>query len=594
MNKIITEYSLYIINFIFPSIIILGLYKKDYKIKFKKSIWLLIVITIINFLTNYFFKQIIAGMIKPSFFSTAISNMIFSIPITLYILYSFKIKTNLKKKKEYNKTNIIAYIIIFIVSLLLSYVSYYLYFFEFTVFDNTLYTLLTPVVDTGLDVFIHSFIYVTPILIFTYMLFLIPISNRGIKVLLKYKNKQYQLLPVKFFMDNKIKYSLILLLFIAIYAMYRFFVFDYILSLNEKTTIYEDYFVESEKVKITFPEKKKNLIYIMVESLESTTLSYENGGYFKESITPELEEIALNNINFSQTDLLGGFSVPASCGWTIAGVVCQTSGIPLKTSFRLMTYDSLIPKATTMWDILDDNDYNLKVVMGSNAKFAKTRVFFNDHKVNDIVDYKEIIKRDNLPKNYKVWWGVEDRKLFARAKSEITDLSKNNKPFAVLISTMDTHFPDGYKDKKCVKREYDRYLNSYSCESILINDFVNWAKEQPFYKDTVIVIVGDHLSMQRETFKHVPASERYVYNAFINTDININININNINNRNRKFNSFDIYPTILVSIGANIEGNRLGFGTNLFSKEQTLTEKLGHDEFNKSIYKKSEYYERFY
>ena len=58
MNKIITECSLYIINFIFPSIIILGLYKKDYKIKFNKSIWLLIVITIINFLANYFFKQI--------------------------------------------------------------------------------------------------------------------------------------------------------------------------------------------------------------------------------------------------------------------------------------------------------------------------------------------------------------------------------------------------------------------------------------------------------------------------------------------------------------------------------------------------------
>ena len=30
----------------------------------------------------------------------------------------------------------------------------------------------------------------------------------------------------------------------------------------------------------------------------------------------------------------------------------------------------------------------------------------------------------------------------------------------------------------------------------MIGEFVSWIKKQDFYKDTVIIITGDHLSMQ--------------------------------------------------------------------------------------------------
>ena len=52
----------------------------------------------------------------------------------------------------------------------------------------------------------------------------------------------------------------------------------------------------------------------------------------------------------------------------------------------------------------------------------------------------------------------------------------------------------------------------------------------------------------------------------------------------------DMYPTILAAIGAKIEGDRLGLGTNLFSDKQTLMEKIGFDALNREVQKTSDFY----
>lgn len=46
------------------------------------------------------------------------------------------------------------------------------------------------------------------------------------------------------------------------------------------------------EVKITFPDKKKNLIYIYLESMEMTYSDIENGGGFTYNLIPELTKLA--------------------------------------------------------------------------------------------------------------------------------------------------------------------------------------------------------------------------------------------------------------------------------------------------------------
>lgn len=50
--------------------------------------------------------------------------------------------------------------------------------------------------------------------------------------------------------------------------------------------------------------------------------------------------------------------------------------------------------------------------------------------------------------------------------------------------------------------------------------FVNWLKAQPFYENTTIVIVGDHLTMDSDFCQDVPEDyTRGVYNTIINAPI---------------------------------------------------------------------------
>ena len=176
--------------------------------------------------------------------------------------------------------------------------------------------------------------------------------------------------------------------------------------------------------------------------------------------------------------------------------------------------------------------------------------------------------------------------MFNVAKERLGILSKNKEPFNLTLVGVDTHFIDGFKGEYTVD-EYDtQYENVYRTESKLIYDFVSWVKKQDFYEDTTIVIIGDHLSMQDPFFENHNQDLRKRYFLVINSLVDTN------NYKNRLYTSLDTYPTVLASIGAEIEGNKLGLGVNLFSMKKTLAERddFDIDYINEEIVKKSDFY----
>ena len=53
----------------------------------------------------------------------------------------------------------------------------------------------------------------------------------------------------------------------------------------------------------------------------------------------------------------------------------------------------------------------------------------------------------------------------------------------------------------------------------------------------------------------------------------------------------DLFPTTLGALGAQIEGERLGLGTNLFSNRETLSEE--RDDFEQESMRYSNYYYQY-
>ena len=453
-------------------------------------------------------------------------------------------------------------------------------------FDSILYTLLNDVggVQSGLvtGYLLEGFLPAAACSVIACLLLMLS-PRFSLKI------KKVRLWPFPMWIYAPI--SLILCASLLLSAASQVKLDEYISYLSKQSTLYQDNYVDPKTVDISFPEQKRNLIYIMLESMETTFLSKELGGGVDENLIPELYELAGNNVNFSHNDGVGGFYELAGAGWTIASMVSQTSGVPLKTPPGLTsaTYgeeDEFLPGLTAIGDILDEEGYYQALMVGSEASFGGRKSYYSQHGFNKIYDLYDAREEKIVDEDYFVWWGMEDSYLYGYAKQLITRLSKRDRPFAVSMLTVDTHHVDGYKCDLCVWEHNEQYKNVISCASRQLYAFIEWIKQQDFYENTTIVIVGDHPSMDSGFFeRNVDDSyQRTVYNCFINSLATP------INTKNRTFGAIDLFPTTLAAMGCKIEGDRLGLGTNVFSDKPTLAEEMGLDEFNAELKKKSDFY----
>ncbi len=385
-------------------------------------------------------------------------------------------------------------------------------------------------------------------------------------------------------------------------ALLMFSAFDiglvqYAYARMQLSDLYENEYVDPNSVQIQFPEQKRNLIYIYLESMETSFLDKQQGGAMDVDLIPELTALAQNHVNFSHNDSVGGLVEVPGATWSVGAMVAQTAGVPLITPSHIKDWQNgygkegvFLPGLTTMSNILADNGYYQSLMMGCDSNFGGERVYAQTHQVDKIYDLYTGWEDGIVPNGYFAWWGFEDKYLFEYAKQELTEISKGDQPFAFTMLTMDTHHIDGYTCSLCENDRAESYENVLSCSSRQVAAFVEWIQAQPFYENTTIVITGDHFSMDSAYFsRNVDKGYvRHGYNCFINAPIQAE------NTKNRVFSSLDMFPTTLAALGCQIEGNRLGFGVNLFSHQETLPEIYGYSVFCGELSKRTAYYETFY
>lgn len=358
-----------------------------------------------------------------------------------------------------------------------------------------------------------------------------------------------------------------------------------------------DNFVDPTAENLKFPEKKRNLIHIYLESMENTYFSKELGGYMEENLMPDLAELSKEGYNFS--NLSEGFGGPpwtTGGNWSVASMVNMGTGLPMKVPVDGNAYgteNNFLPGAITLGDILKEQGYEQSLMFGADANFGGLNFYYKSHGDFNILDWRGVKEKGWIPEDYSVWWGYEDDKLYEFAKRELTRLSETGKPFHFCMETADTHFPDGYQVPGMPTPYESPYANVilYSQEQTV--KFVRWIQEQPFYENTTIVLIGDHLSMDQNFFANYCKTDadyrRTCFNLILNPAPNVR-NVDNSRLHNRDWANFDMFPTMLASIGVEIEGNRLGIGTNLFSDEQTLFERDGVEFVNEILEKRSNFY----
>ncbi len=380
------------------------------------------------------------------------------------------------------------------------------------------------------------------------------------------------------------------------YGIYRYSLFDLAKAYFEESTIIDDHYIDPQDVEFQFPEKKRNLIHIYLESMENSYMSKDLGGFMDKNLIPELTQLAAEGYSFSHdSQNFGGPQAAVGTTWSVASMVNMSTGLPMKAPTERNAYGSkgnFLPGAYSLGEILAEQGYEQTLMFGADADFGGLTYYFESHGDFKIMDYKYAKESGLIPPDYAVWWGYEDDKLFEFAKDEITRLSHTGKPFNFVMETADTHRPDGYLSKYAPTPYENQYANVIAYSSSEVYKFVRWIQEQPFYENTTVVITGDHLSMETKFFEFYQFDKDYHrshYNVILNPDPSVETSDRNIL-FNRQYANFDFFPTILSSMGVKFEGNRLGIGTDLFSGAKTLFEEYGFEEANSELEKKSVFY----
>lgn len=365
---------------------------------------------------------------------------------------------------------------------------------------------------------------------------------------------------------------------------------DFIYSRSHATEIYEENYVKPDSSKVVANGKTKNLIYIYLESMETTYASTDVGGYQDVNYMPYLTALAGENVSFTDKaeGSLGGFRSVIGSGWTMGAIFSSTSGVPFSFPVEgnsMYERESFAPGLITLGDILDEYGYTQEFLCGSDAVFGGRRSYYTQHGNYEIFDLFTAKEKGYIDEDYYVWWGFEDSYLYEIAKDELTRLAAEDEPFNFTMLTVDTHHVEGYVCSLCGNKYDSITANVVSCADRQLAGFVDWIKAQDFFDDTVIVITGDHPRMDTCLVDGVEYFDRTVYNCIINSSAEVRGR-----EYNRVFTMLDIFPTTLEAMGFEVVGDRLGLGTSMFSDIPTLAENMGLEEFNAELKKYSNYY----
>ena len=249
-----------------------------------------------------------------------------------------------------------------------------------------------------------------------------------------------------------------------------------------------------------------------------------------------------------------------------------------------------LDSAICVSDILGDLGYTQAYFSNFDSTFGGNKFFFESHSV-EVMDLPyfqsaNLVPKE-LPKDMQGIWGLKDFEVFKLAKNHLESMS-DSQPFALYISTIDTHSGSHFTDNKHCKGVSSDYKGAILCSDKIISDFVQFVENSRFGDRTTIIILGDHLSMQQFFFPQ--NAKRFIYNAFINPQFTQKPTLKLT--KNRQITHFDITPLILDSLG--IRTQSFGLGRNPLLSKTLLESEFDLEQFNALIWQRNKIYDGFW
>ncbi len=221
--------------------------------------------------------------------------------------------------------------------------------------------------------------------------------------------------------------------------------------------------------------KKPNIVIIIMESFTAQVVK-ELGG--ENNITPNFSKLIKEGLLFN--------NIYANGDRTDKGIIAILSAFPAQAIRSIITEGLRQEKLTSIMDVLDAKAYHTSFFYGGNLEFSNFRSYLLSHKTHKIYDNHDLNSND-----IQSYWGAADEVIF---KKQSDFLNTEKQPFLATLLTLSNHTPYTIPARKHFGADSDPNQfrsTSFYTDSALYT-YVNEAKKQTWYKNTLFVVVADH------------------------------------------------------------------------------------------------------
>ncbi len=288
---------------------------------------------------------------------------------------------------------------------------------------------------------------------------------------------------------------------------------------------------------------RRNVVVILMESMSANLLSTFGQ---RESLTPTLDSLYNHSLAFTHCYSAGIH--------TNHGMTAALYSLPA-LMFRNLMKGTVTPHRSGIPTVLKRLGYHNMFFMTHEAQYDNMKAFFTTN------GYDEIFSQENYPASEVVnSFGVSDHFLFDYALNNISRRAADGRPFFATLLTVSNHppyvIPPYFKPKT---GEPETQIVEYA--DWAIGDFLKKAQKEPWYRNTVFVVLADHGKLVGNPSTEVPESYNHIPMFIFGSGI-----------PTMRYDSLalqvDLMPTLLSLL--NMSYSYEGFGQDLLAHQRQM------------------------
>jgi phosphoglycerol transferase MdoB-like AlkP superfamily enzyme len=315
---------------------------------------------------------------------------------------------------------------------------------------------------------------------------------------------------------------------------------------SQRKQILDSLFFDDDKTyPIILKSQKPNIVLIMMESFTADLVA-ELGG--EVGVTPKFSELIKEGLLFEH--------IYSASDRTDKGLVGIISGFPSQAVRSIVKENDKQERLPAISSALVKNGYQTSFFYGGDTDFSNFKSYLLSHNYQLLFDLKSL-SADEIGSV----WGAFDEVIF---KKQLDFLKSSKQPFFSTLLTLSNHEPFALPTKgKFGDNTLENKFRSTSfyTDAALYN-YVNEAKKQPWYTNTLFIVIADHGHRLPKSINDIDNPARYhIPMLFFGGALKSEFEGKRIN---KYGNQVDLASTLLSQL--NIPDSAFHYSKNLLSK----------------------------